>query len=78
MVQNLPKLTYKQQKFVMRYVQNGGNATEAYKFAYECSGMSNDTIHSEASKLLKHPKVAPWIEYYQNNLDHSQSFVYFQ
>ena len=31
--------------------------------------MSDKTIHSEASKLLKHPKVAPWIEYYQKNVE---------
>lgn len=71
MENELPKLTYQQQKFVMRYIQNGSNASEAYRYAYDCS-MSNDAINVEASKMLKHPKITLWLEYYQGNV---QDFI---
>ncbi|MCD8378378.1 MAG: terminase small subunit [Candidatus Gastranaerophilales bacterium] len=64
----LPKLTEKQQKFVLRYLINGNNATEAYKFAYDCKKMSDVSINTEASKLLKNPKVTLWFKYAQNNI----------
>jgi len=65
---SLPKLTYKQQKFVLRYIQNGGNASEAYRCAYDCAGMSPASINVEASKLLKNPKISLWIDYYRKNV----------
>lgn len=64
----LPKLTKKQQAFVMRYVVNGDNASEAYRFAYNCKEMSEPNINSEASKLLKNPKVTQWIAFYKSNV----------
>lgn len=72
MENNLPKLTYKQQKFIMRYIQNGGNASEAYRYAYDCTNMSDKAINVEASKMLKNPNVTLWIEYYQRNV---QDFI---
>lgn len=72
MKNNLPKLTYKQQKFVLRYIQNGGNASEAYRCAYDCTNMSDKAINVEASKMLKNPNVTLWIEYYQGNV---QNFI---
>ena len=63
----LPTLTAKQQKFVTRYILNGGNASEAYRFAYDCVGMSNEAINTEASKLLKNPKVSLWIKQFKAN-----------
>lgn len=65
---DLPKLTSKQQSFVMRYVVNGDNASEAYRFAYDCKAMKDENVNSEASKLLKNPKVTQWIEYYKSNV----------
>lgn len=67
--QKLPRLTYKQQRFIMRYLQNGNNATEAYIFAYDCLEMSKKAINVEASKMLKNPNIALWIDYYQKNLE---------
>ena len=64
----LPKLTDKQQKFVLNYVINGGNATEAYRQSYDCDSAKDETINSEASKLLKNPKVAPWIKQAESNV----------
>ena len=35
---DLPKLTEKQQQFILRYAINGNNGAEAYRFAYNCEG----------------------------------------
>jgi phage terminase small subunit len=63
---NLPILTQKQQTFLLQYLLNG-NATESYRAAFDCSNMKDKTVWEEASKMLNHPKVAPWIEYHQKN-----------
>ncbi|MCD7739901.1 MAG: terminase small subunit [Candidatus Gastranaerophilales bacterium] len=68
MEKKLPKLTYKQQKFITRYIQNSNNASEAYRFAYDCSTMKANSITVEASKLLKNPNVTLWVEYYRENV----------
>lgn len=72
MVQELPKLTDKQQMFVLKYVINGNNASEAYRSAYDCTEMKDESINVEASKLLKNPKVSLWIE--QANANVQQVF----
>lgn len=65
----LPKLTSKQQQFVLHYSINGNNASEAYRSAYDCSNMSNESVNVEASKLLNHPKVSLWIKQAENNVN---------
>ena len=57
----LPKLTDKQQKFVLNYITNGNNATDAYRKSYDCTKMSDKSITVEASKLLKNPNVTLWL-----------------
>ena len=64
----LPKLTAKQQAFVLRYCINDNNASEAYRYAYDCEGSKDETINAEASKLLKNPKVSQWIKKAQSNV----------
>ena len=64
----LPKLTDKQQKFVLNYVINGGNATEAYRFAYDCQVSKEATINVEASKMLKNPKITLWLKQAESNV----------
>lgn len=56
----LPKLTAKQQKFVTCYALYG-NAVKAYRMAYDCTSMSDDTVKTEAHRLSKNKKVAQWI-----------------
>lgn len=51
------KLTFKQEIFCKEYISNGGNATQAYKKAYNCSKMKDKTINENASRLLKDSKV---------------------
>lgn len=64
----LPKLSTKQQNFVLQYIINDNNASEAYRVAYDCSNMSNESINVEASKLLKNPKVSLWINQANHNV----------
>ncbi|EPZ98572.1 terminase small subunit, partial [Glaesserella parasuis] len=40
-------LTPKQEKFCQLYIELG-NASEAYRQAYDCSKMSNETINTKA------------------------------
>jgi phage terminase small subunit len=56
-----PKLTPKQEKFVQVYLETG-NASEAYRQAYDCAGMAPATINSEAAALLVNPKITPRLE----------------
>lgn len=50
-------LTEKQEAFAQGLAEGLTN-TEAYRRAYDTSGMQTGTIHNEACKLAMHPKVA--------------------
>ena len=50
-------LTPKQQAFALAYVETG-NASEAYRRAYDAENSSPETIKVEASRLLDNPNVA--------------------
>lgn len=50
-------LTLKQEKFCMYYVDMDGNASEAYRMAYDASKMKPETVWSAASRLLSDSKV---------------------
>lgn len=51
-------LTIKQESFCYAYVENGGNASEAYRTAYDAGNMQDDSIYVAASRLLSNAKVA--------------------
>lgn len=51
-----PHLTAKQVAFV-EAVAKGASASDAYRQAYDCSNMSDKTIHETSSRLMKNPKV---------------------
>lgn len=51
------KLTPKQENFCLAYLETG-NASEAYRRAYDAESMSEQVVWKEASKLLDNPKVA--------------------
>jgi len=51
------KLTFKQEAFVNALLETG-NQYEAYGRAYTCKNMSREAIDVEASKLVRHPKIA--------------------
>lgn len=53
---NTRPLTPKQEKFCRNYVEIG-NASEAYRLAYNCAKMKPKTVWDCASKLLQNPVV---------------------
>lgn len=50
-------LTPKQEAFALKYVECG-NASEAYRHAYNAENMKDEVIHVKASELLSHGKVS--------------------
>lgn len=54
-------LTPKQEKFCQLYIELG-NASEAYRQAYDCSKMKSESINVNAVKLLNDTKIALRIE----------------
>lgn len=52
----MSKLTQKQETFCLEYLKDG-NATRAYKIAYNCSKTKESSINVNASKLLKDTKI---------------------
>lgn len=61
------KLTIKQEKFCNKYLECG-NASEAYRFAYDCSRMTDKSIWEKASSLLAGVKVAARVKELQTQL----------
>lgn len=67
-------LTEKQEAFALAYVETG-NATEAYRRAYDVAENSRDSwIYVEAAQLLDHPKIAPRIVELQELADKVASY----
>lgn len=60
-------LTIKQEKFCNKYLECG-NASEAYRYAYDCSKMSDNSVWCNASQLLADAKVAQRLEYLKSHL----------
>ncbi len=61
------KLTIKQEKFCNKYLECG-NASEAYRFAYNCSKMSNNVIYNKASEMLDNGEIKVRLDYLKNHL----------
>ena len=59
------KLTIKQGNFARTYVETG-NASEAYRVAYDAENMKPEAIKVNACKLLKHANVALTVEHLKN------------
>jgi phage terminase small subunit len=53
-------LTPKQRAYIKEYLRNGGNATAAYRAAYNTSASPTRIAHN-AHELLRNPKIAPII-----------------
>lgn len=55
----MTSLTSKQAAFCRAYIENGGNASEAYRTAYDVSpDCKPNTVEKRACELLKHGKVS--------------------
>lgn len=55
-------LTLKQEKFCQYYVDIDGNASEAYRMAYDCSKMKQESIWRNAHALMQSIKVSTRIK----------------
>lgn len=51
------KLTLKQEAFAQAYIETG-NASEAYRRAYDAENMTQNSIAVQACKMLDSPKIA--------------------
>lgn len=51
-------LTLKQEKFCQYYVDTDGNASEAYRMAYDASKMKPESVWVTSCRLVKEAKVA--------------------
>ena len=47
------KLTIKQESFCQEYIKNSGNASEAYRHAYNTSKMKSKTVNERSSRLTR-------------------------
>lgn len=50
-------LTPKQENFCLAYLETG-NASEAYRRAYDCEGAKPETVNRTAKEVLDNPKIA--------------------
>lgn len=55
------KLTAKQEAFCLAYLETG-NASEAYRQAYNAENMKPETVNRKAKELLDHGKISARIE----------------
>ncbi len=61
------KLTIKQENFCNYYLETG-NASDAYRRAYSCKGMKDETVTENASRLLNDSKIAARVKELQSEL----------
>lgn len=55
------KLTLKQAKFISAYIESG-NASEAYRLAYNAGKMKPETVNRKAWDLLQNGKISARID----------------
>ena len=55
------KLTIKQENFCLKY-HECGNASEAYRHAYDCSKMQPETVNRKAIELLNYGKITARVQ----------------
>ena len=61
------KLTVKQENFLHKYLECG-NASEAYRFSYDCSKMKDETVNRNAASMLTNNKIATRLSELQGEL----------
>lgn len=61
------KLTPKQEKFCHAYLEKG-NASEAYRYAYNASRMKPETVNRKAKELLDNGKISARVQQLRDEL----------
>lgn len=70
------RLTDKQERFAVEFATNGGNATAAYRAAYDAGGMAPHIVNQQACRIAANPRVAARIaELRQAARDHVERVV---
>lgn len=72
----ITKLTLKQENFCLKYIETG-NASEAYRHAYDTSRMNPDSVNRKAKEVMDNVKIAariadlrkPFIEKHEVTVD---------
>lgn len=63
----MTKLTVKQENFCNYYIETG-NASEAYRMAYSCENMKDETVNERSCRLLKEYKISTRVRQLQEKL----------
>ena len=63
----MSKLTVKQENFCNYYIETG-NASEAYRRAYSCGNMKDETVNERSCRLLKEYKISTRVKQLQEKL----------
>lgn len=63
----MSKLTVKQENFCNYYIETG-NASEAYRRAYSCDRMKNETVNRKAAEMLENGKITARVNQLQKAL----------
>jgi phage terminase small subunit len=63
----MAKLTIKQENFITAYIETG-NATKAYRVAYNADKMKDTTVNSRAYDLLKNGEITDRIDQLKEEL----------
>ena len=64
----MEELTPKQELFCQTYIKTG-NASEAYRTAYNASKMKDTTINEKSSRLLKEYKISTRVNFLRNKVE---------
>lgn len=64
----MDKLTQKEALFCQKYVESGGNASEAYRFAYDTTTTNLQTIYTTANKIYNKPHIQKEIKILQDKI----------
>lgn len=67
-------LTIKQEKFCAKYLECG-NASEAYRFVYDCSKMGEGVVWNKASEMLNNDEVRVRIKALQDELSEKSTIT---
>jgi hypothetical protein len=62
------KLTEKQESFA-QLIAGGNTQADAYREAYDAENMTNDSVHQEASRVIKNLKVATRVKQLKEELE---------
>ena len=67
MTEELPQLNSKENQCLMYFFTKHCTKVEAYRSAYNCENMSDNTVYVEASRFFSDPKITLWLNHYQKN-----------